>query len=443
MLKMDKREQEVLNSIEEMRDEIIDILSELIRIPSISPEIPGVSKEEVLGGESKCNEALSSHYSEIGCEVDLWEKKPKRANLVGVLKGNGGGRSLIFNGHIDTVPPGDYEDWKWGDPFSGELENGKIYGRGACDMKGGIVAQFAAAKALISNGVRLKGDLILQSVVGEESMDHKAGTSETIARGYKADAAVVAEPSSYPLPLTISPASPGMLYMTVTVKGKPTHPGIRAEFVRAGGKGDAVGVNAVEKGQKVLRALQELERIWGFKKEHPFFRPGYFTIHPGVIIGGPPGPLVPFIVSSYCRIEYIIWYPPDENVEDVKKEIASYIEKAAALDPWLTNHQPEIKWENHWPPFEIQQDHPIISSSTRAYKKAARFDDDFRNEPNIHGFAAVCDATFLDRNGIPAVVFGPGDVLVAHTVDEYVLVRELMLAAKVYALMAMDWCGVE
>lgn len=440
---MQEQEKAVLRTVDEIRDEITEVLSELVRTPSISPEYPGVDKEEVLGGETRCNKILAEHYNDIGCEVDLWEKKPERANLVGVLTGTGGGRSLIFNGHIDTVPPGDVADWEWNDPYSGRVEDGKLYGRGACDMKGGIVAQFAAAKALVDAGIRLRGDLLLESVVGEESMDHQAGTSATLERGYRADAAVVSEPSSYPVPLTIAPASPGMLYMAVTVKGRPTHPGIRAEFVRAGGRGDEAGVNAVEKGQKILSALQELERIWGFTKTHSFFRPGYFTIHPGVIIGGPPGPLVPFVVSSYCRIECIIWYPPDEDVEHVKGELEDYIHKAAALDPWLVKHPPEVEWRNHWPPFEVEQGHPFISSCTSAYEKAAQTTPDMRPEACTHGFAAVCDATFLGQSEIPTLVFGPGDVLIAHTLNEYVPVDELVLAAKTYALLAMDWCGVD
>lgn len=439
---MEKQKQRVLDRLDGIRDEIVALLSEIVQIPSVTPNYPNLDREQYLGGETACNEALAEHYRAIGCEVDLWEAEPQRANLVGRLRGSGGGRSLIFNGHIDTVPPGPHEDWKWNDPYSGRVEDGRLYGLGACDMKGGIVAQFAAARALVEAGVHLQGDLILESVVGEETMDHEAGTTATVRRGYLADAAIVSEPSSYPLPLTIAPASPGLLYLVVTASGRATHPGIRAEFVRPGGAGDAVGVNAVEKGAQILAALQRLEGIWGMSKKHPFFRPGYFTIHPGVIVGGPPGPLVPYIVSTYCRIECIIWYPPDEAVEDVKAEIEDYIQKAAALDPWLAEHPPAIEWRNHWPPFQTDPAHPIIQTCIDAYETAAAASNGVRETAKVHGFPAVCDATFLNDAGIPTIVYGPGDVLIAHTRDEFVPVDELMLAAKTYALAAMAWCGV-
>ncbi len=437
---MDELKQKVLDKIDSMQDDMTGTLAELVQIPSISPNYPGLNKEEVLGGETRCNEALSKHYAAIGCEVDLWEEQPQRANCVGVLKGSGGGRSLIFNGHIDTVPPGD-EEWMWNDPFSGKVQDGKLYGRGACDMKGGIVSQFIAAKALVECGVRLKGDLILESVVGEESMDHEAGTTATVRRGYKADAAIVSEPSSYPQSLTIAPSSPGAFYLVINVTGRATHPGIRAEFVRAGGKGDAIGVNAVEKGVQILQAIQRLEQIWGMTKQHPDYRPGYFTIYPGVIIGGPPGPLVPYIVSTYCRVECVVWYPPDEEGEAIKREIEDYVLKAAALDTWMAEHPPTFEWRNNWPPYQTDSDHPIIQTCIDAYEEAAA-PTDFRKEAIIHGFAAVCDATFLNKGGVPSITFGPGDVLIAHTLNEFVPVKELMMAARTYALTAMDWCGV-
>jgi acetylornithine deacetylase len=435
---MDDQKYRVLNRIDALRDHLIQVLGELVRIPSISPNYPGVDREKVLGGETRCNRALSRYYRKIGCEVDLWEEEPGRANLVGVLKGTGGGRSLIFNGHIDTVPPGENADWKWENPYSGEVEADKLYGLGSCDMKGGITAQYLAAKALVDCGHRLKGDLLLESVVGEETMDHEAGTSATINRGYRADGAIVSEPTSGSVRLAVTAASAGLLFMKVNCRGVAGHPGARFQFVRAGGVGSAAGVNAVEKGALILKALQDLEYQWGFSKKHPLFPPGFFTLHPGVIIGGPPGPLVPYIVSTYCRIEYIIWYPPQEPVEGVKQEITDYIMKASALDPWLAANPPEIEWVNHWPPFELGSDHPLVRTCISCREKLAEERDALRQ---VDGFRAVCDATFFNQAGIPAIACGPGDAVIAHTRDEWVSLDELILAAKIYAVTAMDWCG--
>ncbi len=198
-------------TIDRMQDEIVETIGRVVRVPSVNPKYPGVASEEVLGGETRANELIAELYRTIGCEVDLWEEEAKRANAVGVLKGSAGGKSLIFNGHIDTVPVGRHEDWKWSDPYSGRVEDGKICGRGSCDMKGPVVAQAMAARALQNLGIRLQGDLILESVVGEEVMDHEAGASATIRRGYKADAAIVSEPSAPEAPLAVVPVSPGLL----------------------------------------------------------------------------------------------------------------------------------------------------------------------------------------------------------------------------------------
>ena len=438
---MKETKDEVIRHIEENREQTIDLLADLVRIPSISRSYPGVDEKDVLGGETRCNERLAREYEALGAEVDLFEAEPGRANLVGLIKGSGQGRSLIFNGHIDTVPPGDFSDWRWNDPYSGKVEDGRLHGLGSCDMKGGLAAQFAAARALKDAGVGLRGDLILESVVGEETMDHEAGVTSTIKRGYRADGAVVSEPSAGSVPLAVAPASPGLLFLKIHCRGVATHPGARYQFVRAGGDGDRAGVNAVEKGVLILEALQDLERQWGFTKKHPVFPPGYFTIHPGVIVGGPPGPLVPFIVSTFCRVEYIIWYPPREKVEDVKEEIVNYVLRASAQDTWLSRNPPRFEWMHHWPPFEIASDHPLTRAMVESHLDAAGGDPKFSQGRHVQGFQAVCDATYFNQNGIPSLVYGPGSGLVAHRRDEFVPLDELFQAAKAYALLALNWCG--
>ena len=132
----------VLDRIEGLRDEITATLQTLVRIPSVTPKYPGLDYDEVVGGEKRCNEALIPSLQAAGAEIDLWEEEPGRGNLVGVVKGSGGGRSLIYNGHIDTVPEGDATAWTAGDPWSARVADGLLYGLGACDMKAGIVAQW-------------------------------------------------------------------------------------------------------------------------------------------------------------------------------------------------------------------------------------------------------------------------------------------------------------
>ncbi|WP_341302623.1 ArgE/DapE family deacylase [Lysinibacillus sp. FSL H8-0500] len=437
VLSFEKIKQELVATIDEMREDIIRLASDMVKIPSVNPNYDGVVKEEVIGGEKNVQEFLKPIFEEICDEVDMWEVEAQRPNLVGMIKGAGNGKSLIFNGHIDVVPPGPNTDWKFEDPFSGRVEDGKLYGRGACDMKGGIAAQIMAAKALKKLGIQLKGDLLLETVVGEETMDHELGVTATVERGYKADAAIVSEPSGPPQSLAVVPVSPGVIRMHITVKGKTTHASVRREFIRAGGKHGEVGINAVEKGMYIVQALQQLEEEWGFTKTHDLFEPGHFSIHPGIIHGKSYDVDLPFVVSDYCTIQYAVWHHPLESFEEVKAEILAHVDRAVQNDLWLRNHPPEIEFLLHWPAFNVPTDHPIVQATSRAHEEATG------EEAVIHGFAAVADAAFLNAKGIPSIIYGPGSILVAHAANEYVLVEDLIKATKTYALTALEWCDME
>ncbi|MEW5980499.1 MAG: ArgE/DapE family deacylase [Acidobacteriota bacterium] len=433
--------EKVMATVEGMRDDIVSLTAELVRMPSVNPRYPGVEYEKVIGGETACNRRLAEAYRSIGCEVDFVEKEEGRANLVGVVKGAGGGRSLIYNGHIDVVPVGNPQHWRLHDPFSGRVEGGRIYGRGACDMKGGIVAQLKGVEAVLRSGVRLKGDIILESVVGEETMSHEIGVT-AVSEKYKAEAAIVSEATAPPVPLAVVPATSGLIWFSVTCRGKASHASVRDEMVRAGGKGSEIAVNAIEKGVFILNVLRQLEEQWGQTKKHPLFRPGHFTLHPGVITGGPDGVLIPFLISQFCTIEYAVWYPPQEKEEDIRKEILEYLTAACQLDPWLRQNPPEVKFNLHWPPSQIAVTHPIVETCARAHREAVR-PARAADQELFQGFSAVCDAAFLNAAGIPSVIYGPGSLLQAHSVDEYVEIEELITATKTFALAAMGWCGYD
>jgi len=371
-----------------------------------------------------------------GCETDLWEEEPGRGNLVGVLKGRGGGRSLIFNGHIDTVPPGDPAAWKWGDPWSGRIEDGKLYGLGSCDMKAGVVAQAKAVEALVRCGIDLRGDVILESVVGEETMDHEAGTTATVRRGYVAAAAIVTEPSALPAPSTLAPCSVGAFWLKITIRGKATHACVRGSLIWPGGEGERYGVNAIDKALLIANAVQELEHTWGMTKNHPLFPPGHFTIGPNVILGKPPGPIAPFAVADDCYIDYIVIYPPNEDPEAVKREVEGFLQETFDLDPWLNVHRPRLDWPHHWPAYRTPVDHPICGALAGAHQTV------FGTPITVRGFAAVDDATYLERGGVPAITYGAGNIMVCHAADEYVDTTDVINACKIYAVTAMNWCGV-
>jgi acetylornithine deacetylase len=437
---MTEESNRVLQTIDGMADEIVDAVSRLVQVPSVNPKYPGTDFNAVLGGESSANALVAEWYEDLGADVDVWAEEPKRNNVVGVVKGSGGGRSLILNGHIDTVPEGRHEDWHEGNPFSGRVASGRIYGRGACDMKSGVVAQTMAAAALQRAGIRLRGDLILESVVGEEVMDHEAGTTATVRRGYRADGAIVSEPSGAEVPLAVAPASGGAIWMTITCEGYASHASVRGETFRAGGAGSEVAVNAIDKGVYILNSLLKLEQEWGLTKRSHLYKPGYCVLLPGVISGAPHGVGVPFIISEYCTIEYAVWHHPEEDVEAVKAEVEAFVRHAAALDEWLRDHPPEIRWNLYWPPFSIEEGHPLTRTVMAAHEQAAS-GSRIAGPASLRGLYCVCDATFLQDNGIPSLSYGPGSLLHAHAKHEYVEIDEVLVATKAIALAAMEWCG--
>ena len=433
--------QRAVTAVDALADDLVRTLSEVIAIPSVNPKYPGQVYDDVVGLEGRVSRLVGEIYADAGAEVETWAVEPGRDNAVGTLKGSGGGRSLILNGHVDVVPPGNPDRWESGDPFSGRIDGDRIWGRGASDMKAGLVAQAFAAKALQRAGISLRGDLILQAVVGEEVMDHECGVISTIDHGYRADAAVFAEPSG-PTNLGVIPVTPGLLWFSVTVMGKPTHSSMRGQTIRAGGGGSAVGVNAIDKGMLVFDAMRRLEEEWAFTKTHPLFAPGHFTIHPGVVQGGPYGVLVPFILSEYMTIEYCIWYPPQDDPETVKAEVQAQIDAVARTDGWLREHPPVVEWKLNWPANDPGPAAADITAAVSSAHERIAGQTPYAGPAQVAGFCAVEDCSFLTAAGIPSISYGPGDLRVAHADDEYCLIDEVRLAAKTYAALAVEWCGV-
>ena len=446
--------QAVGRAIDAARDELLQAVSELIRTPSVNPNYPGAVYDELIGGEAAANELVAKQYEQAGCRVERVEAAPRRPNLVGVLAGGAPerGRSLIFNGHVDVVPPGRSEDWTSGQPFSGRIANGRVWGRGASDQKSAIPAAAFAAIALRRAGIRLAGDLILESVVGEEVGEHEIGTEAVIEAGFRADAAIVTEPTA-PVAadpmrpatrLLVAPVTAGLLWLTIEVRGKRGHNNLRPELIRAGGVGENAGVNAIEKGVFLVNQLQNLEQIWGQKYVHPLFKPGHFSLHPGVISGGPHGALVPFFVSEFCRIDYSILYPPNVASDEIKAEIEEFVRRACSLDPWLERNPAAFTWHLDWPPSIVDPDHPLTQTVVEARREALGEPKHSGPDPDprIRGFDAVDDSTYFNRHGIPAISCGPGSIQFAHAIDESVAIDDVLAATKLYAFTAIEWCGL-
>jgi acetylornithine deacetylase/succinyl-diaminopimelate desuccinylase family protein len=430
----------VLARIEDLRDELLDTLVAAIGIRSVNPTYADQNYDDLVGGETEVSQLMAGVYREAGAEVDLFGKAPGRDNAVGVVAGTGGGRSLIFNGHVDVVPADDIAAWTTDDPFTAVLADDHIWGRGSVDMKGGLVAQAFAARALREAGVRLKGDLILQAVAGEENLEHEMGTSAVLARGYRGDAAIVAEPTGAARPLTVMPATPGVLVMRVHLTGKSAHASMRSRML-AERTDQPVAASAIDAGLAVHAQLRNLETEWVTTKIDPLFAPGQFTIGLDVIDGGSRGGRNVAFIPDEMTLDYAVFYPPAAELSEIQGEIERAVAGVTAKDTWLRGHPPVIEWQMHYPGGRTDGDHPFCLSVVDAQTRAS-VDTRLSGAPDVVPFPSATDLTWLAAAGIPTVGLGPGSLGMAHAVDERCAIDEIMCAAKTYAITAIDWCGV-
>lgn len=406
------------------REEGTRLLQSLVRIASTP------------GNEKDAQVLVAVKLHEMNLEIDLWEPdgelleahpyfySPRNRfagspNVVGILKGAGGGRSIILNGHMDVVPEGDPAHWR-DDPYSGKVENGKLYGRGATDMKGGIASLLLAVQALQELGIRLKGDVIFQSVIEEESGG--AGTLAAILKGYKADGALIPEPTN----LRIFPKQQGSMWFRIEVKGRSAHGGTRYE-----------GVSAIEKSMLVVEHIRELERERNAGITDPLYanNPIPIPINIGVIQGGN----WPSSVPDKVKLEGRMGVAPEEELEHAKSSLIEWMERLKDKDPWFEEHPPFVEWFGaRWIPGSVDPGHELIRIVAEQYKEV------LSEEPTVEASPWGTDGGLLTLLGdTPCIVFGPGSTQVAHYPNEYIILDRVFEAAEIIALTLMHWCGTE
>ncbi|HSB73841.1 MAG TPA: ArgE/DapE family deacylase [Candidatus Methylomirabilis sp.] len=403
-------------------DELIARLVRLVSIPS------------VVGSEGPCQQMVAEWMRQACDSIDLWEPDASwlerhpayflrgvdftgRPNVVGRLKGSGGGRSIILNAHVDVVDPGPLDAWQY-PPWSGAIADGRLYGRGAVDDKAGLALITFVAQCLRSLGLALRGDVILESTVDEEWGG--GGTLATIQRGYGADAAIVFEPTA----LEICPAARGGQAFRVTVPGKGAHPFRSYE-----------GVSALEKAVPLLAALKGLEAERQDRLRTPLFE--RFPIFLPIVIGRISADVIPSKVPERCVFEGLMGYAPDEGYAEARRELEACVAGAASADPWLKEHPPVVEWLGlNKEGARTPADHPCVASLGEAFTRVTG------RRPTVVGFPAGCDLPHLRNHaGIPSVVFGPGNLIVAHGSNEHVEIAEVVSAAKIVAAAVLQWCG--
>jgi acetylornithine deacetylase/succinyl-diaminopimelate desuccinylase family protein len=427
--------QRIISVVETLRDDLIELTRALVGCRTDSQSENNLDFATEV---ARCQELVADHLTASGLEVQRWIEDGRYPVVAGHLAGSGGGRSLAINGHIDVVPVGDTSAWMH-DPWAGEIADGRLWGRGAADMKGGVAAAMMAARALREAGLMLAGDLWLHVVADEEVVGFS--TRRLIQKLPRVDAVIDAEPTD----LRIMPTEGGLIHFRIEFEGRESHAGNRYMSVHAGGLGERAGINAIEKALKVITGLQELERQWGNLRSHPMLPPGFNTLLPGVIVGGPGGghdgqlTLIsnPGTSPNYCSVEYNVWYLPQERFEEIRDEIEAYVLDICSTDPWLRDHPPQFTWKLRnifFPPVDTPPDHPFIQALAGSLGLLGL-------PPTIEAFTAASELAWYAEQGIDGTIFGPGRIAQAHSPNEYVEIDQLVAACKAMALTTAQWCG--
>ena len=419
-MKPEEREK-LIQIIEQNRDKAVELLRNMISIPSVT------------GDEAAIQKYLASYMADIGLDVDMWEtdwdelkKHPGyrpvqrgyegRPNLVATLKGAGGGRSLLLNGHTDVIPVG--EGWSE-DPWSAAIRDGRIYGRGSADMKSGVASHIVAVELIKAAGLKLKGDVLINVVVDEEVSGH--GTLDTVIRGYRADAGISGETSD----LAVQPACIGRIWFEISIAGKPA--GIQKRYQ---------GVSGIDLGNKIVKAVQELEARRVATVSHPLY-PNALDSLP-CMIGVFSAGNYPSAFPDSCLLKGSIGTVPGEDHQGVKQSLVDQVARAAASDSWMKDHPPVVRFVGYdAQASEISRDHPIVQTVLNSLRQVGR-------DPQVSGRQGAADTRFLNEYAnTPTVIFGPGSTSIMHATDEYVSIDDYITAIKVVALSICDWCQAE
>jgi acetylornithine deacetylase len=419
--------------------DLVELTQALVRFDTVSVDLaPG--SEHRRNDEGALQEFVGGVLAGLGADVDQWE--PDAAALrdhpmmppwhhwegrpitAATFPGTGGGRSLIVNGHIDVVSAGDLTRWT-SPPFAAEIRDGRVYGRGAVDMKGGVAAAIFAVRALRETGVRLAGDVIVEVVPDEETC--AMGTVAAIERGYRADAGLVPEPTR----LDLWVATRGLLHGSFAVPGRSAHAEVNQPPWEQGG-----GVNAIERALPLVAALGELSEDWIGRpgKRHALL--GIPRAQPTIVHGGSFIANVPEDCVVHLNATYLPADADDAGYgSEPRGEIVRSVEERAAQDGWLRANPVRWTWATDYPPSEIDPDEPIVAVASAAAREAG-------GGGRLEGIDTTYDGALLTRlAGVPSPAMGPGDLGRAHAPDEWIGIDELVAGARAYARALVAWCG--
>lgn len=396
-------------------EDVTDLTKQLVRLPG---------HRDLKQGESAVADFLVSRFQSGGISVEARPVLKERRNVIATIEGSHDGPTLMFNGHMDTVPVYTWQSGK--DPFTGNVEEGRVVGRGACDMKGGLAAMVVAMEAIKKSGVDFAGKLVFTGVVGEEG-EGSVGAWEIIRNGPQADMVIVGEPTR----LQVAVSHKGIYCYEIVVRGKTAHSGTPEK-----------GVNAIMKMSDIIQALKGELIARLAEKRHPLLGPPTLTV--AVIKGG----LAYDVVPDECRILMNYRAVPPELPEDLCRNIGNLIKELNRNDPEIdarvltvTRHFPWNYGTLELPaalPLETPPDHVLVRALRSSVIRVRGAD------AGIVGVPYWTDAAiFSNAAKTPSVVCGPGDGAFAHSPYEFVPEAELWEASRIYALTALQLCRQE
>ncbi|MCP8971033.1 acetylornithine deacetylase [Ectobacillus ponti] len=415
--------EQLIRQVEKRQDELIELAKQLIAYETPAPPARNTSDIQAF---------IADFLQQCEFSIDKWDVYPGDPNVVGVRKGTQSDeyKSLIINGHVDVAAVEPDEPWVTG-PFEPTVQDGWLTGRGAADMKGGMAGALFAIKLLQEAGVQLPGDLLFQSVIGEEVGE--AGTLQCCKRGYTADFAVVVDTSDLHIQ-----GQGGVITGWITVKSPQTfHDATRRRMIHAGGQ--LFGASAIEKMAKIVQGLQELERHWAVMKTYEGYPAGMTTINPAVIEGGRHAAFI----ADECRLWITVHFYPNETHQQVAAEVEEYVMRLAAADPWLREHPPQFQWGGEsmiidrgeiFPSLEVDREHPAVQ------QLASLHENTLGRSAVIDMSPTVTDGGWFSDFNIPAAIYGPGTLEEAHAVNEKVRVEQLVEFTKVMLSFIYEWC---
>jgi acetylornithine deacetylase len=378
---------------------VLKVLEEMVLIRSENP-FHECAREGYR--EKEMAEYLAERMSSLGLHIELEEVRPSRPNVFGSLGGAEGRFTLMLAGHMDTARTDGYPD-----AYEVEFEDGKVYGRGACDMKAALAAYLLVAKVLMESGMRLKGNLIICGTVDEE---FQMLGSKAIGMGPpKADQGIIGEPTS----LQICPSNKGRVSAKIITRGQAAHSSVPEK-----------GVNAIARMAKIVEAFEDYNDELMRRVPHPLCGHGRFT--PGVIHGGVQVNMVP----DYCELEVDRRTLPGETEEKVYEEFHRRIDRVKAAVPGLAYEITEPTWLVA--PNDISAQEPVVFALRNAHQAILNHD------PEIQAFMAASDAPYM---GFPTVVCGPGNIAQAHSTCEFVDLEQVVAAARLYLHVVLELLG--